>query len=62
MTALAFETARPRPLSGIPIPCGWRILIAMEPVVRSPMNPQLLMEMEPAEAVKMEPETVRLNR
>jgi co-chaperonin GroES (HSP10) len=31
-TALAFETAQPKPLFEIPKPCGWRVLVAMTPV------------------------------
>jgi co-chaperonin GroES (HSP10) len=31
-TALAFETTRPRTLPTIPRPCGWRVLVAMQPV------------------------------
>jgi chaperonin GroES len=32
MTALAFEVSRPKALTEIPRPCGWRVLVAMEPV------------------------------
>jgi co-chaperonin GroES (HSP10) len=32
MTALAFEATRPKTLTEIPRPCGWRVLVAMEPV------------------------------
>jgi co-chaperonin GroES (HSP10) len=32
MTALAFEATRPKALTEIPQPCGWRVLVAMEPV------------------------------
>jgi chaperonin GroES len=32
MTALGFEVTRPKTLTDIPQPCGWRVLVAMEPV------------------------------
>jgi co-chaperonin GroES (HSP10) len=32
MTALAFEVSRPKALTEIPQPCGWRVLVAMVPV------------------------------
>jgi co-chaperonin GroES (HSP10) len=32
MTALAFEATRPKTLTEIPRPCGWRVLVAMVPV------------------------------
>lgn len=32
MTALDFEVTRPRALTEIPQPCGWRVLVAMVPV------------------------------
>jgi co-chaperonin GroES (HSP10) len=32
MTALAFEASRPKALTEIPRPCGWRVLVAMVPV------------------------------
>lgn len=32
MTATAFEVSRPKALTEIPQPCGWRVLVAMEPV------------------------------
>ena len=32
MTALAFEVTRPKTLTEIPQPCGWRVLVAMVPV------------------------------
>lgn len=32
MTALAFEASRPKSLTEIPQPCGWRVLVAMVPV------------------------------
>jgi co-chaperonin GroES (HSP10) len=32
MTALGFEASRPKALTEIPQPCGWRVLVAMLPV------------------------------
>lgn len=32
MTATAFEVSRPKALTEIPRPCGWRVLVAMVPV------------------------------
>lgn len=32
MTSLAFEATRPKSLTEIPRPCGWRVLVAMVPV------------------------------
>lgn len=32
MTALDFEVTRPKALTEIPQPCGWRVLVAMVPV------------------------------
>lgn len=32
MTSLAYEAARPKSLTEMPRPCGWRVLVAMVPV------------------------------